>query len=315
MAEDKNNGSSQQQFKREPAVRIFAQELASVELTAGKEETEKADRFTPTYAFSPTGAKINRVFVCGVLTEVDEMETSSASFIKGRLVDATGAVGIMAGQYQPEVAVALRDMAGKLPAFVAVIGKPNIYKPKDGGCYVSIRPEDVRVVTEQIVETWTAETAKQTLDRIRRLKEAIASGKGSDEMKAVIAVYEPKIDNLKHMVLVAIGKAATTDYIPKTNGDGGGVKSSQTAPADEQARLPAHVPAQTPNNENAEAAHALLKDMCALSEDGTVGGSTFVDRLVQRRLASPDTALSLIKSVMDQGLIYEPKMGRLKAVV
>lgn len=316
MAEESSN-NNQQQFKREPAVRIFAQELASVELTAGKEETEKADRFTPTYAFSPTGAKINRVFVCGVLTEVDEMETSSASFIKGRLVDATGGVGIMAGQYQPEVAVALRDMAGKLPAFVAVIGKPNIYKPKDGGCYVSIRPEDVRVVSEQIVETWTGETARQTLERIKRLKEAIASGKGSDEMKAVIAVYEPKIDDLKHMVMVAIGKAATTDYIPKTNGDGGGVKSPQNPPKDEKAKTPASPtsPAQSGTSEaSMEAGHALLKELCALAEDGTVGANAFCDRVVQRKLASPDTALTLVKCLMDKGLAYEPKLGRLKAV-
>jgi hypothetical protein len=317
MAEDKNNSSSQQQFKREPAVRIFAQELAAVELTAGKEDGEKADRFTPTYAFSPTGAKINRVFVCGVLTEVDEMETSSASFIKGRLVDATGGVGIMAGQYQPEVAIALRDLAGKLPAFVAVIGKPNIYKPKDGGCYVSIRPEDVRVVTEQIVETWTAETAKQTLERIRRLKEAITSGKGSDEMKAVIAVYEPKIDDLKRMVMVAVGKATPTDYIPKTNGDAGGVKSQQNPPKDEQAKKPAN-PSPSAQSDALKAAmeagHALLKELCALAEDGTVGANAFCDRAVQRKLASPDTALTLVKGMMDTGLAYEPKMGRLKAV-
>jgi RPA family protein len=319
-----NNSSSQQQFKREPAVRIFAQELSSVELTAGKEENEKADRFKPTYAFSMTGAKINRVFVCGVLTEVDEIETSSASFIKGRLVDATGAVGIMAGQYQPEVVVALRDLATKLPAFVAVIGKPNIYKPNDGGCYVSIRPEDIRVVTEQIIETWTAETARQTLDRIRCLKETITSGKGSDEMKAVIAVYEPEIDDLKHMVMVAIGKAATTDYIPKTNGDGGGMKSPQVPPKEEQAKIPASsTSSQTDASSlaqsgtpkaNVKAGHALLKELCALAEDGTVGANAFCDRLVQRKLASPDTALSLIKNVMDQGLAYEPKMGRLKAV-
>jgi len=61
MADDKNNSnsSSQQQFKREPAVRIFAQELSAIVLTVGKEDTEKADRFTPTYAYSATGAKIN----------------------------------------------------------------------------------------------------------------------------------------------------------------------------------------------------------------------------------------------------------------
>jgi len=311
-------GDNKTQFKREPAVRIFAQELSQTSLSTGKDEGEKADRFTPTYAFSPTGARINRAFLVGTLTEVEEMETSNSSFIKGRLVDATGAIGIMAGQYQPEVASTLRELAGKLPVFVAVVGKPNIYKPKDGGSYTSIRPEDIHVVDEKIVETWTSETAKRTLERIKILKEAMATGKGSDELKSVIAAYTPNIEEMKHMVRVAIGKASPNEYIPKNNGDGSSAKSPQTAPAGEQTKPPAQsapaTTAQAPANANAEAAHALLKDMCALSEDGTVGGSTFVDRLVQRKLASPDTALSLIKSVMDQGLAYEPKMGRLKAV-
>ncbi len=312
-------GDNKTQFKREPAVRIFAQELSQTSLSTGKDEGEKADRFTPTYAFSPTGARINRAFLVGTLTEVEEMETSNSTFIKGRLVDATGAIGIMAGQFQPEVASTLRELAGKLPVFVAVVGKPNIYKPKDGGSYTSIRPEDIHVVDEKIVETWTAETAKRTLERIKILKEAMATGKGSEELKSVIAAYSPKIEELKHMVRVAIGKASPNEYIPKNNGDGCGAKSSQTAPAGEQTKPPApaasaQAPTQATNNANADAAHALLKDLCALSEDGTVGGSAFVDRLVQRKLASPDTALSLIKSVMDQGLAYEPKMGRLKAV-
>jgi RPA family protein len=310
MAEDNRS-----QFKREPAVRIFAQELSQTSLSTGKDEGEKADRFTPTYAFSPTGARINRAFLVGTLTEVEEMETSNSTFIKGRLVDATGGISIMGGQYQPEVARALRELAGKLPVFVAVVGKPNIYKPKDGGSYTSIRPEDIRVVDEKIVETWTAETAKRTLERIKILKETMTTGKGSEELKSVIAAYSPNIEELKHMVQVAIGNASPAENRPKNNGDGGCAKSSQTAPAGEQAKAPAsaQTPAQAPKA-NADAAHALLKDMCALSEDGTVGGSTFVDRLVQRKLASPDTALSLIKSVMDQGLAYEPKMGRLKAV-
>ncbi len=321
MAEDNRT-----QFKREPAVRIFAQELSQTSLSTGKDEGEKTDRFTPTYAFSPTGAKINRAFLVGTLTEVEEMETSNSTFIKGRLVDATGAIGIMAGQFQPEVASTLRELAGKLPVFVAVVGKPNIYKPKDGGSYTSIRPEDIHVVDEKIVEAWAAETAKRTMERIKILKEAMETGKGSEELKSVIAAYSPNIEELKHMVQVAIGKASPTENRPKNNGDGSDAKSSQTAPAGEQMKgeqekapvtapaTPPQAPAQAPNNVNADAAHALLKDMCALSEDGTVGGSTFVDRLVQRKLASPDTALSLIKSVMDQGLAYEPKMGRLKAV-
>lgn len=316
MAADEK--AAQAQYKREPAVRVFAHEMSLTSLSATKDE-ETSDRFTPSYAYSPTGAKINRVFMVGTLTEVDEMGANDSNFVKGRLVDATGSINIMAGQYQPEVAGILRELAGNLPAFVAVVGKPNIYKPKDGGSYTSVRPEDIHVVDEKIVEMFTAETAKRTIERLKLLKQVIKTGDCTNpadhdkvvDLKAVIAAYNPNIDDLKHMVKVAIGKAA-----PKAqNGDGGVAKSQSAAPGS-TAKAPAKEEAQKVNSKdpNVEAAFTLLRDMCALSEDGTVGGGVLVDRLVQRKLASPDTALTLIKNVMDQGLAYEPKMGRLKAV-
>ena len=314
MAEEK-------QFKRETAVRIFTHELSQTQLQYGKDESQKSDRFTPTYAFSPTGAKINRVFVCGALTEVDEMETQNANFVKARLVDATGGISIMSGQYQPEVANTLRELADKTPVFVSVVGKPNIYRPSDGGCYVSIRPEDIHVVTAEVVETWTAETAKRTLERIKILKDAIVSGKCTEEMKAVIAAYDPKIDDLKRMVMIAIGKDTPMESKPETNGDGAGVKQPVNATKEEMTKTPAPTapPAKASTlkemvQANIEAGYGLLKELCSLSEDGTVGANAFSDRLVQRRLASPDTAMTLLKGIMDEGRAYEPKMGRIKAV-
>jgi uncharacterized protein len=205
---------AEQQFKREPAIRIFAQELSRTELQAEKKEDAKGNRFTPSYCLSPTGAKINRVFICGALTEVDEIDTQSADFVKGRLVDPTGAINIIAGQYQPEVAAILRQLSNRIPVFAAVVGKINIYKPQDGGFYVSIRPEDLHVVTREIVDTWIGETAKCTVERIRALKELMAAGKYTEEQKAVISIYNPQIDELKRMVRIAIGKEASNDYKP-----------------------------------------------------------------------------------------------------
>ncbi len=65
----------QLKFKREPAIRIFAHELSMTVLQLKKEENGRSDRFVPTYSYSPTGARINRVFMCGALTEVDEIDT------------------------------------------------------------------------------------------------------------------------------------------------------------------------------------------------------------------------------------------------
>jgi RPA family protein len=321
VADDKSAAAAAaaaQQYKREPAIRVFAHEISMTSLSATKDEETK-DRFTPTFAYSPTGAKINRVFIVGTLTEVDEIGAEDSNFVKGRLVDATGAVNIMAGQYQAEVAGVMRELAGKLPAFVAIVGKPNIYKPKDGGSYTSIRPEEIHVVDEKIVEMFTAETARRTIERLVLLKQVIKTGTCLNlvdkdkvpDLKTVIAAYNPNVDDLKYMVKVAIGKAA-----PKAqNGDGGVAKPSAPAAAPgSTAGAPAAGDKVNSSDPNVDAAFKLLRDMCALSEDGTVGGGVLVDRLVQRKLASPDTALTLIKNVMDQGMAYEPRMGRLKAV-
>ncbi|KPQ43828.1 MAG: hypothetical protein MPEBLZ_01609 [Candidatus Methanoperedens nitroreducens] len=314
---------AEQQFKREPAVRIFAQELSRIEMQLEKKDDGKGNRFTPSYCLSPTGARINRVFICGALTEVDEIDTQNASFVKGRLVDPTGAITIMAGQYQPEVAATLRYLSDKIPVFAAVVGKLNIYKPQDGGYYVSIRPEDLHVVTREIVDTWIGETAICTIERIKTLKELMAAGKYTEEQKAVIAVYNPQIDELKRMVRIAIGKEASNDYKPPGMNDGdGGVKKPATA-SNEQAKNSTSPPVTSPaaqtsaqeiKEPNIEAGYILLKDMCSLSEDGTVGGNAFADRLVQRKLASPDTAMTLVKGLMDGDMAYEVRMGRLKAV-
>lgn len=313
---------AEQQFKREPAIRIFVQELSRTELQLEKKEDAKGNRFTPSYCLSPTGAKINRVFLCGALIEVDEIDTQNASFIKGRLVDPTGAINIMAGQYQPEVAAILRQLSNRIPVFAAVVGKINIYKPQDCSCYVSIRPEDLHVVTREIVDTWIGETAKCTVERIKSLKELMAAGKYTEEQKAVTSSYNPQIDELKRMVRVAIGKEVSNDYKPGMNDGDGSAKKPAMAP-NEEVKTSILPPVTSPVAQNStqeikesktEAMYNLLKELCSLSEDGTVGGNAFADRLVQRKLASPDTAMTLVKGMMDGGMAYEARMGRLKAV-
>ena len=309
-------------FKREPAIRVFARELSQIQIQAEKKEDAKGDRFAPSYCLSPTGARINRVFICGALTEVEEIDSQNASFVKGRLVDPTGGINIVAGIYQPEVAAILRELSNKIPVFAAVVGKLNIYKPQDGRCYISIRPETLRVVTREIVDIWIGETAKCTVERIKALKEFMAAGKYTEEQKTVISIYNPQIDELKRMIRVAIGKEVPNDNKPGIDSGDGGVKKPDTA-SNEQVKPSASQPVKPPVAQNAtqeikgsniEAGYNLLKELCSLSEDGTVGGNAFADRLVQRKLASPDTAMTLVKSIMDEGMAYEARMGRIKAV-
>lgn len=150
-------------FVREVAHRIFAAEFNSSTLQARDGE----DQYAPQYLLTPTGAKCNRVFVVGTLTEKEDVGTE-AQFWRGRIVDPTGAFMVYAGQYQPEAAQVLAKTTP--PEFVAVIGKPNTYTTKEGNVITSIRPESLQVVDAATRDRWVVDAAKHTSARLAKLQ-------------------------------------------------------------------------------------------------------------------------------------------------
>lgn len=144
---------------REVAQRAFADEFNDATYTFRESDEERA----PVYVLLPTGAKANRVFVVGTLTETEDVG-SDDEYWQGRVVDPTGTFFVYAGQYQPEAAGMLRET--EPPAFVAVVGKPRTYETDDGTVNVSLRPEHLSTVTETDRHQWVTETAERTLDRL-----------------------------------------------------------------------------------------------------------------------------------------------------
>ncbi|MBE0522206.1 MAG: hypothetical protein IBX39_08105 [Candidatus Methanoperedenaceae archaeon] len=314
-------------YKREPAVRLFAAEIAK---TTEELERSSNDKFAPAYAVSPTGAKINRIFHVGVLTEIEDGDND---FVRGRIVDPTGAVHIRAGTYQPEISAVMRQLAGRLPMFVAVTGKLNIYQPEDGQVYVSIRPESITQVTETERELWMEETTRQTIARIKTL--VASPEKLPPEVKAVIDdCYATDLDELKNIVWVAagIGTASSED-------NGAGKEDAgkpEPAPATQKetaqkktGKTPKNVPAADAVPEkpagktktgmntdeiNITAAHRLLGELCMSSENGTVSAKEFDKKLKESKIASAETAGAVVKALFNSGMAYEPMMGRLRVV-
>ncbi|MFB6118824.1 RPA family protein [Halosegnis sp.] len=144
---------------REVARRAFAREFNDAGYTFKESDDERA----PVYALLPTGARANRVFVVGTLTETEDIGEDS-EYWRGRIVDPTGTFFTYAGQYQPEAANALRELES--PAYVSVVGKPRTFETDDGGVNVSVRPESISVVDADTRNRWVVETAERTLDRI-----------------------------------------------------------------------------------------------------------------------------------------------------
>jgi uncharacterized protein len=152
-----------EKFVRQPALRLFAAELAESKQTI-TEHVEGRD-YDSHYQLTPSGVKVKRVFMIGVLVEVDIIE-SSGDYLRGRIIDPTGAFTVYAGQYQPE---ALRALSGfTIPCFVAVVGKTNAYRPDEKTTIVSIRPETIVEIDAKTRDYWIKETVSRTIERVER---------------------------------------------------------------------------------------------------------------------------------------------------
>jgi len=151
-------------FSREVARRIFTEELKSSNYSF--RDGEDQHQYAPQYLLTPTGAKCNRVFMVGILTEKDDIG-GDTEYWRGRVVDPTGSILIYAGQYQPEAAQILANM--EAPAYVAVVGKPNLYQTEDGNIIISLRAEAIQRVDEETRNQWIMDTARRTLERLQVL--------------------------------------------------------------------------------------------------------------------------------------------------
>ena len=163
---------------RETAYRVFAAEFddATVDYQEGDEER------APNYVVTPTGARANRLFVVGVLTEI---ESVNEDVLRARIVDPTGAFVVYAGQYQPDEMAALERLDP--PAFVAVTGKARTFQPEDSDrVFTSVRPESITTVDAETRDRWVVRTAQHTVERVGTLAAAAELDAADDELRAAV---------------------------------------------------------------------------------------------------------------------------------
>lgn len=177
---------------REVARRAFAREFNDATYTFRESDDDRA----PVYALLPTGAKANRVFIVGTLTETEDVGNED-EYWQGRIFDPTGTIFTYAGQYQPEAASMLRDV--EPPAFVAVVGKPRTYETDDGNVNVSLRPEHLTLVDERTRHRWIVETAERTLERIDAFDDAT-----NEYAQMAREQYGDAVEQYRHALIEAL---------------------------------------------------------------------------------------------------------------
>lgn len=312
-------------MKRELAWRVFAGEYndSTVEI---KGEGE----MTPSYVITPLGAKINRLFIIGVLTDVENI-SEEGEMVRAHISDPTGVFTIYSGQYQQKATEALQNI--EVPAFVAVVGKTRTYTPEEGTLYVSIRPENALEVNAEIRDKWILETCKNTKDRIEAFYEASKMDqtdvKGlqklgfSQELAEGIFTARQnykdvdleKYINLIQESLQYLTPDKKTHPAVETQKKTAEEKTKETKPADKKIdtkkEKETKADVEDVDVESEEFEKKVLESIKKLEgEDGASWDS--ITESCEKQGLDKDTIEETLNTLMEKGLIYEPILGTIK---
>jgi len=309
-------------MKRETAWRIFAGEYndSTVEI---KSEGEMA----PSYIVTPLGAKVNRVFIIGVLTDVENV-SEGGDFVRAHISDPTGVFTIYSGSYQKEITDSLSKI--DVPAFVALTGKVRTYVPEEGTLYVSIRPERIMEVDAEVRDKWILDTCKNTKERIEAVLEATQMtesnefelrklGYSKDLSEGIVAALKNygNIDLNKYVALVQ----ESLQYLIPGEGSLPDVKKDKKLdtkkekkegkPKVESKRQKEKKDTTDEEKDFEEIEKNVLETIKNIEgEDGAPWDN--ITEECKKNGLDKDSVEEALTSLMDKGLIYEPILGTIK---
>lgn len=327
-----------------PAIRGLQREVAhrafALEFNGSRHEIKGQGEKDPSFLVTPLGAKVNRIHVVGVCTDVEPVGESGEVW-RARISDPSGVFSVYAGNYQPEAALAISQLAGKTPTFLAVTGKARTYEPEPGSVFVSIRPETVTVVDEATRDQWLLDTARRTQERL----EAVAAVRAEPQSTVEALVARGMAKPVAESALLAQQHYGLTDTDRYAHAikqcvqpllPGGSVpvvrleKREGTSPmgtADRFAAAPAQAdstampvwrpPVAAPKPDAAAEAATEALDNAVLGNVQKLEGQKGArwDDILQASAVGGVTSEDVEESLnrlMDKGLVYEPTLGILK---
>lgn len=311
---------------REVSWRVFAEEYGSSTM-----EHQGEGEKPVSYVVTPLGARINRMLVVGVITEIEDVGDDDKPRYRARLADPTGTFYISAGEYQPEAAAALAKMS--VPAFAAVVGKSRAYSPEEGVKYLSIRPERIREVDASARDYWILETARSTLARMDAMGEAakmaqptageitrlgFPEGLADGVLLAAEHYKDIDLDRFRNVVRDALRTVLPEDGRGTKSPTGGRRDAPASRSTDSAAEKPPREgPAQEEMQElevGADEEETVLEIIDALDK-GPKGAQW--DRIVEAAEAKKIDKVRLeeiVSDLLDKGDIYEPELGMMKRI-
>jgi len=293
---------------REVAWRLFASEYndATLEMDGGGERA-------PSYVITPLGAKVNRIFLVGVITDIENVGSDMQPMWRARVSDPTGTFHVYAGQYQPEAAAALSKL--KPPVFGAIVGKSRVYSPDAGTVYTSIRPERIKAVDETVRDFWILEACRSLQKRLDAMAEAQKMDPLTKEGLAKVGVKEAiadgivqavnhygKVDLSRYTAMLAEGLRYLLPEYREPVGPGESIPEPTPAAREEAPSVPD------------ESETKVLEIVATLDKDGKGAPWEGILEAATSKGVSKDSLEESINALLDKGLIYEPILGRMKKI-
>jgi RPA family protein len=305
-------------MKRETAWKIFAGEYNDSEY-----EIKGEGEMDPSYVITPLGAKVNRMFLIGVLTDVENI-SENGELVRAHISDPTGVFTLYSGEYQKDVTDILLNI--DVPTFVAVVGKSRTYIPEEGTFLVSVRPERIVEVDADIRDKWILETCKNTKERIEAVFEAMKMEESnvyqlkklgySQELSE--GIYESlkkygKVDLNKYIVLIqeslqyiVPGKDTQPDLKKDDKKQEKITKDKVEIKIEEN---------KTDNEEEDKKDLEIEKTVLKIIKncEGEEGAAwDLITEECKKQGIDDDLIEEALNSLMDKGLIYEPILGTIK---
>ncbi|MDY0388988.1 MAG: DNA-binding protein [Methanolobus sp.] len=289
--------------EREVAHRIFAREFndSRFNLYSNSSSSGDQDIYSPNFIISPTGLKVNRIFMVGVITEVDKLSDQAGSekeLWRARISDPTGAFTVYAGSYQPEASFFLSTV--NVPSYVMVLGKVRSYEPGDGSVYVSLRPEEINYVDESVRDRWVADTAEMTLDRLDAFDRFFSSDAGNEKLTDRISACDIPQP-------LASGICLSLDYYRKD-------KEYYDSLKNVVRQALCTIKESSGQHEAEPDFDHIIQSVLDIIDDGNgFDYSNYIEKAVSQGVPEK-VADSMLKSLLSKGHIYEPKAGFFKVI-
>ena len=325
---------------REVAWRVFAGELNDSSLVE-KGEEERA----PSYCITPLGARINRVYIVGVITDLENVGSPEEPIWRARIADPSGTSYVSAGQYQPEAAAALAKIP--VPSFAAIIGKVRVYSPEEGVMYISISPEIVKTVDKDLRDSWVLDSSKALKNRLEAYNEAINMSTPSVEELVELGYSETLakgiVSSIDHYGEIPVERyqAMLLDsvryLIPEEGGGSEELPEPKEKPDvhDEPEEYeddePPEPPVMPPEDEKPESKEdsspsedsdeeltddegKLIKLINKKDPDSAGMDWDDLEKAAKKGKMNKDAFDEAMEGLLDKGLVYEPMLGKIRKI-